>query len=220
MILPSRGRIWKKKTDSLKFTRPRLDPTRLRGAAVAARPRRTLDPMEVPGRARSKWKVREDTTDPKKGPWEKTHKKKNIWKFQDFFLRSNIYMYIYIYTWNFRLCEIIARSWNNTFFCCLVNFLLFSKNNAVSCLGFWLLGNACQPDLFLRFLDGKLCRFKFLSAPLWEVQVPQNGPKPKNARRQKKMQVPQKSNNFWKSKNLTSFGRSRYILYINMCVYL
>ena len=121
------------------------------------------------------------------------------------------------YTWNFRLCEIIARSWNNTFFCCLVYFLLFSKNNAVSCLGFWLLGNACQPDLFLRFLDGKLrfldgklCRFKFLSAPLWEVQVPQNGPKPKNARRQKKMQVPQKSNNFWKSKILTSFGRSRY----------
>ena len=121
------------------------------------------------------------------------------------------------HTWNFRLCEIIARSWNNTFFCCLVYFLLFSKNNAVSCLGFWLLGNACQPDLCLRFLDGKLRfldgklrRFKFLSAPLWEVQVPQNGPKPKNARRQKKIQVPQKSNNFWKSKKLTSFGRSRY----------
>ena len=123
-------------------------------------------------------------------------------------------------TWNFRLCEIIARSWNNTFFCCLVYFLLFSKNNAVSCLRFWLLGNACQPDLFLRFLDGKLRfldgklrRFKFLSAPFWEVQVPQNGPKPKNARRQKKMQVLQKSNNFWKSKNLTSFGRSRYRYY-------
>ena len=72
-------------------------------------------------------------------------------------------------------------------------FALF-QNNAVSCLGFWLLGNACQPDLFLRFLDGKLRfldgklrRFKFLSAPLWEVQVPQNGPKPKNARRQKKI---------------------------------
>ena len=30
--------------------------------------------------------------------------------------------------------------------------LLFSKNNAVSWLGFCLLGNACQPDLFLRFL--------------------------------------------------------------------
>ena len=129
-----------------------------------------------------------------------------------------------IYTWNFRLCEIIARSWNSTFFCCLGYFLLFSKNNAVSCLGFWLLGNACQPDLFLRFLggklrflDGKLRRFKCLSAPWWEVQVPQNVPKPKNARRQKKMQVPQKSYNFWKSKNLASFGRSRYIyIYIYM----
>ena len=104
------------------------------------------------------------------------------------------------------------------FFAVWYIFCSFSKNNAVSCLGFWLLGNACQPDLFLRFLDGKLpfldgklCRFKFFSAPLWEVQVPQNGPKPKNARRQKKMQVPQKSNNFWKSKILTSFGRSRYI---------
>ena len=111
------------------------------------------------------------------------------------------------YTWNFRLCEIIARSWNNTFFCCLGYLLLFSRNNAVSCLGFWLLGNACQPDLFLRFLggklrflDGKLRRFKCLSTPWWEVQVPQNVPKPKNARRQKKMQVPQKSNNFWKTK--------------------
>ena len=131
---------------------------------------------------------------------------------------------IYIYTWNFRLCEIIARSWNSTFFCCLGYFLLFSKNNAVSCLGFWLLGNACQPDLFLRFLggklrflDGKLRRFKCLSAPWWEVQVPQNVPKPKNARRQKKMQVPPKSNNFWKSKNLASFGRSRYIyIYIKI----
>ena len=41
-----------------------------------------------------------------------------------------------------------CASWNNTFFWCLVYFLLFSKNNDVSCLGFWLLGNACQPDLF------------------------------------------------------------------------
>ena len=130
---------------------------------------------------------------------------------------SHTYALHTAYTWNFRLCEIIARSWNNTFFCCLGYFLLFSKNNAVSCLGFWLLGNACQPDLFLRFLggklrflDGKLRHFKCLWAPWWEVQVPQNVPTPKNARRQKKMQVPQKSNNFWKGKNLASFGRSRY----------
>jgi len=39
--------------------------------------------------------------------------------------------------------------------------LLFSKNNAVSWLEFWLLGNACKPDLFFRFLGGKLGRFKF-----------------------------------------------------------
>ena len=44
--------------------------------------------------------------------------------------------------------------------------LLFSKNNPVSWLGFCLLGNACQPDLFLRFLGGKLHRLKFSSA-LW-----------------------------------------------------
>ena len=114
------------------------------------------------------------------------------------------------YTWNFRLCEIIARSWNNTFFCCLGYFLLFSKNNAVSCLGFWLLGNGCQPVLFLSFLDGKLRRFKCLSAPWWEVQCPKTSQNQKTLGGRKKMQVPQKSNNFWKSKNWASFGRSRY----------
>ena len=112
----------------------------------------------------------------------------------------DIYIYIYL---ELPVVRNHRSKLKQHFFCCLVYFLLFSKNNAVSCLGFWLLGNACQPDLFLRFLDGKLRyldgklrRFKFLSAPLWEVQVPQNGPKPKNARRQKKMQVPQKNNNF------------------------
>ena len=79
-------------------------------------------------------------------------------------------------------------------------FCSFPKITPFSCLGFWLLGNACQPDLFLRFLggklrflDGKLRRFKCLSAPWWEVQVPQNVPKPKNARRQKKCKFPKKA---------------------------
>ena len=123
------------------------------------------------------------------------------------------------YTWNFRLCEIIAWSWNNTFFCCLGYFLLFSKNNVVSCLGFWLLGNGWQPVLFLRFLggklrflDGKLRRFKCLSAPWWDVQCPKTSQNQKTLGGKQKMQVPQKSNNFWKSKNLASFGRSRYVL--------
>ena len=114
--------------------------------------------------------------------------------------RSNAQKIDYNHTWNFRLCEIIARSWNNTFFRCLGYFLLFSKNNAVSCLGFWLLGNACQPDLFfrflggkLRFLDGKLRRFKCLSALWWEVQVPKTSQNQKTLGGRKKCKFPKKA---------------------------
>ena len=49
--------------------KPRHDPTRLRGAAVAARRQRTLDPMEVPWKARLKQEAMEDTMDHKKAPW-------------------------------------------------------------------------------------------------------------------------------------------------------
>ena len=51
---------------------------------------------------------------------------------------------------------LVVRNYQTTLFFAVWDiFCSVPKNNAVSWLGFWLLGNACQPDLFSRFLGGR-----------------------------------------------------------------
>ena len=78
---------------------------------------------------------------------------------------------------------------DSNIFCCLGFFVFFQKKkNVVSWLGFWLLGNACLPDLFymfLRFFGREITPFQILvTTPWWEVQVLQNGSRrPKTKKR-------------------------------------